>query len=150
MKELLFSLSVVALLSTGCGNEKPAAPPADSTLPASTSEPALEDKQKKAMFIVDTYEDSMEIPHSKISVEYNDTRTFLGEITGAATVETNNNLDPEGIPKTAIQTCGGWYAGGGDYYYLVPTQTGVAVYHGWLDEGVDDAGYHWELMKSID
>lgn len=150
MKALTFSVCIAALLATGCGNEKPAAPSADSTLPASSNEATLEEKQKKATFVVDTYEDSMQIPHSKISVDYNDSRTFLGEMIGAATIENTNGLAPDDIPGNAIQSCGGWYAGGGDYYYLVPTGSGVAVYHGWLDEGVDDAGYHWEELRKID
>lgn len=149
MKALAFALGVSVFLAVGCGNEKPATPGADSTLPANSSELTLEEKQKKATFVVDSYDDSMEIPHSKISVDYNDSRTLLGEIIGTAIIENNNNLDPDGIPKEVIQTCGCWYAGGGDYYYLLPTQTGIAVYHGWLDEGVDDVGYHWEQIKTI-
>ena len=53
------------------------------------------------------------------------------------------------IPDLAVAACGGWYAGGGDYYYLLADSDGVEVYHGYLDEEQTDEGYHWEKIKEI-
>jgi hypothetical protein len=150
MKTLSALLLALSFVAVSCGHEASNAPAKDSGGPAVSTEPTLQEKQRKALFVVDTYEDSIGIPYSKISVDYNDSRTFLMEIAGIAEIQNGNALDPDEIPKDALSTCGCWYAGGGDYFYLTPTGTGIAVYHGWLDEGVNDPGYHWEEMKKID
>lgn len=148
----LFIAASLSVASCGSTAEPSSAPAEDSTIPgsAASSRRTLTEQQSKALFVVDTYEDSMAVPRSKIFVDYNDKRIFLAEIAGIASIESGNGLDPDGIPKEAIATCGCWYAGGSDYYYIVPTATGIAVYHGWQDEGVEGPGYHWKEWKKID
>lgn len=51
------------------------------------------------------------------------------------------------IPAEATSACGGWYAGGGDYFYTVIKEGQVKVFYGWQDEGQEDEGYHWKEMK---
>ncbi|HLP53895.1 MAG TPA: hypothetical protein VK151_02660 [Fluviicola sp.] len=51
------------------------------------------------------------------------------------------------IPKGALSACGGWWAGGGDYFYAIWEDNKVVVYQGWQDEGQTDTGFHWKAMK---
>jgi hypothetical protein len=144
----LVLLSCLILFS--CGNQTSSAPAInDSSISVTTTEPTLEEKQNQSRFIVDSYEDSMEIPHSKISVEYNESRTYLEEIPGIAEIQEGGNKEMD-IPMDAISSCGCWYAGGGDYYYIPRSPKGITVFHGWLDEMQEDDGYHWEVMKTIE
>jgi hypothetical protein len=50
------------------------------------------------------------------------------------------------IPENAIDACGGWYAGSGDYYYSIEEEGTIKVYYGWLDEAEPDSGMHWEVV----
>jgi hypothetical protein len=48
------------------------------------------------------------------------------------------------IPKEAIAACGGWYAGGGDYYYVIMRDGKPVVFEGFQEEQQEDNGYHWK------
>lgn len=140
----------IALAALSCGSPEAHSPRSgDSAIPVASTEPTLQEKQDKARFIVDTREDSLEIPYSKISVEYGEARTYLAEIPGVAEIQQGGNEEME-IPENAIASCGCWYAGGGDYYYIARSAAGITVFHGWLDEAQEDEGYHWEEMKTIE
>ena len=150
MKKIFLLTALAVLLFTSCGNDTAPTGNTDSAADTTaTTDSGLKDKQAKAQFVIETTLDSMEIPHSTVSVDYNDKRAALDPITCAAALYNKDEMKQMDIPADAIAACGGWYAGGGDYYYIVPTPTGIAVYKGWLDEGVDDVGYHWEKVKDI-
>jgi hypothetical protein len=51
-----------------------------------------------------------------------------------------------GIPVNVPTACGGWWAGGGDYFYARVENGQAVVYKGWQDEMQEDEGYHWEKM----
>ena len=54
------------------------------------------------------------------------------------------------IPSNAITACGSWYAGAGDYFYLIPDKRNMLkVFQGWQDEGQETPGYHWKKAKEI-
>jgi hypothetical protein len=150
MKTLLF-LPAVALisLSVSCGNSTENSKN-DTANVQQTSGPTLEEKQQKATFIMDTQFDSMDIPRTTVSVEYNDARTALDPMICSPSVYDKQQMKEMECPDNTIMAIGGWFAGGGDYYYIVPTATGIAVYKGYLDEGDETPGYHWQKFKDID
>jgi hypothetical protein len=51
------------------------------------------------------------------------------------------------IPEDAICARGGWYAGGGDYYYIVKRNGKLSVFEGWDEEQQEDKGYHWKEIS---
>ena len=55
-----------------------------------------------------------------------------------------------GIPKDALAACGAWYAGSGDYFYIVPAKTRIIVYQGYQQEGQRDYNYNWKKLKEIE
>ena len=52
-----------------------------------------------------------------------------------------------GIPSEALDACGGWYAGSGDYFYVVQRKGKTVVYKGFQDEAQTDQGYHWQELE---
>lgn len=91
--------------------------------------------------------DSLEIPHNVL---------LLGENGGAIAIDTVSvnlaKIEPAryaemGIPADAIDACGGWYAGGGDYFYLVRRDGRAVVFQGFQEEQQEDVGYHWAEVK---
>lgn len=150
MKKLILPVALACLLLNSCGNEnKPIEVDTTVAAPAS-NESTLTDKQNKASFIMETAEDSFGVPHTTVSVEYNDSRTVLDPMICAPTLYDKVQMKDMDIPDNAITATGGWFAGGGDYYYIVPTAKGIAVYKGWQDEQQEDSGYHWEKFKEIE
>jgi hypothetical protein len=101
-----------------------------------------------AKFIIVEIIDEDENPTSAIYVQYNEKKTLIETIHGNASIVDKSEFYL-GVPKTAISACGGWWAGAGDYYYIIPSVTGVALYHGWQDEEQEDEGFHWELLKEL-
>lgn len=88
-------------------------------------------------------------PQTEITVQIGNKLIAIDSILGSAQYYTKENYKEMGIPDNAVAACGGWWAGAGDYFYMIKTAKGVAVYQGWQDEQQEDAGYHWKLMREI-
>lgn len=88
-------------------------------------------------------------PQTEITVQIGNKLIAIDSILGAAQYYTESNYKEMGIPDNAIAACGAWWAGAGDYFYMVRTSKGVAVYQGWQDEQQEEAGYHWKLYREI-
>lgn len=102
----------------------------------------------EASFLIKSLpENDMGNPSSDISLKYNGKIIKLANIMGNASLYGKAEFEDKDIPKDAISACGAWWAGAGDYFYLIPTKKGVAVYQGWQDEGQEDTGYHWKKLK---
>jgi len=88
------------------------------------------------------------IPSNEVTLNIADFEYILDTIN---TCETINPADyaSHDIPGTAIDACGGWFAGGGTYYYLNRTENILDVYMGWQDEEQEDQGYHYKVVKQF-
>lgn len=53
-------------------------------------------------------------------------------------VITKEEYDNYFIPDNAVEAVGGWFAGGGDYFYLAMEGNEAVVYYGWADEGAEE------------
>ena len=99
----------------------------------------------------ETIFDEQGIPKTNVIlfIEGQDSR-IVGETTGCDQIDQEDfeNFD---IPSNALSGLGGWFAGAGDYYYVVYDQkkNAVRIFHGWQDELQADDGYHWEIHKTI-
>ena len=101
-----------------------------------------------AKFIIVEIMDEYENPMSEIYVQYKEKKIKINTHSGSANIVDKSEFYL-GVPNTAISACGGWWAGAGDYYYIVPSVKGLALYHGWQDEGQEDEGFHWEFLQEI-
>jgi hypothetical protein len=88
-------------------------------------------------------------PQTEITVQIGNKQVAIDSILGSAQYYNKENYKEMGIPDNAVSACGAWWAGAGDYYYMIKTDKGVAVYQGWQDEQQEDAGYHWKLFREI-
>lgn len=105
------------------------------------------DCRVEAQFIIENLpEDTLDygVPYAAIRVKACDSLYEIAKVAGSPEVYSMKEFREKEIPGEALTACGGWYAGGGDYYYLVINKNnGIDVYHGWQDEGQNDNGYHW-------
>lgn len=96
--------------------------------------------------------DEYEIPHSEVTVLFNAEPEVVALCNSCQSISKSDYTQYD-IPKNAKSACGGWFAGGGDYYYSLVKEDGtVEVYSGWQDEGQmedSDTSFHWELRKVL-
>ena len=102
-----------------------------------------------AEFVME-YNNNDEMPQTLISIVINGVKHEVITISGMADLIQKEQYEIMDIPSNAIAACGGWWAGAGDYFYMVNNSNAVVIYHGWQDEMQEDDGYHWELLKEIE
>jgi len=100
---------------------------------------------------VDKGMDEWDVPHSEVLVKIGDKLEKVAECLACQTITQEDYSDYD-VPKNAISACGGWWAGGGDYFYAIRNSDNeIEVYAGWQDEGQmedNDTSFHWELKKT--
>ncbi|MEY4928133.1 MAG: hypothetical protein RI894_2571 [Bacteroidota bacterium] len=87
-----------------------------------------------------------EVPHSAVSLLVDGQKTPIDTINGCSTIEKAEYAQKQ-IPADAIAACGAWYAGAGDYFYVVLSGGKPVVFKGWQAEEQEDQGFHWEKVK---
>jgi hypothetical protein len=105
--------------------------------------------QQSIVEFVTKYNNSDEMPSTLVSVNINDNLYEIKTVTGQMNPLNKEQFAEMEIPNKAIAAIGGWWAGAGDYFYIISSQKGYEVYHGWQDEMQEDSGYHWKLEKTI-
>ncbi|MEO7982589.1 MAG: hypothetical protein ABI688_00780 [Bacteroidota bacterium] len=142
----LFVIVCIAVFLTACAGKsnkaKEASAPADAAK-APTTDTAVASTAVVKLICKDMGTDSLATPHFDVLLSENGTERKIksinacGEITKAA-------YKTYTIPAEAIAACGGWWAGAGDYYYVVLRNGKPVVFEGWQDESQKEKGYHWK------
>lgn len=90
-----------------------------------------------------------EMPQFEVSLEIGDKIQILDSISACKTFTKEEYAQHE-IPANALSACGGWWAGAGDYLYVIEENKAFIVMQGWQDEQQEDKGYHYKEMKRIE
>ena len=137
------------IIFTSCSNktDKKTATttPSDTAKAADTKPPVTVEKGVK-LVCKDLGTDSMDIPHSNILLSIDGVETKIKTINSCAEISKEEYKQMD-IPDDAIMARGGWYAGAGDYYYIVNRNGKVSVFEGWQDETQKEKGYHWKEIS---
>lgn len=121
----------------------------DSILIAMRDSATRKSNLELAHFDVESINKDDEDPRSTVSVSYGGKIYPIDTIMGHAQLFTKESWEEMEIPTNAIEVCGCWWAGGGDYFYIIPSANGISVYVGYQDEGQEEPGYGWTLKKEI-
>lgn len=147
---LLFVLTLVASCTES--TEKRTSP-SETTISAApkkngdTQQTMEQAPPKKVTFrLKDLGESEFGAPQTQVSLNVDGKQTII-DTALACSIIPANNFDQYDIPKNALSACGGWWAGAGDYYYVIVKDNKPVIYEGWQDEEQEDAGYHWEIRK---
>lgn len=137
---LCFSLSIIA-----CGKGI-----SSNTSQKETDSTSQEQKTKPVpttvvLKCVNKGMDEYENPLNEVILSINGKDSVIA-LTSACDEITKAQYKEMQIPAEATSACGGWWAGGGDYFYSIVVNGQVKVFHGWQEEGQEDNGYHWEEM----
>lgn len=88
-------------------------------------------------------------PTATVSVVLGKTTVTLAKITGPAEDIVKAEYPSKGIPAKAIAACGAWWAGTGDYFYVIQKGAVYVVYQGWQSEEQTEKGFHWKQVKVL-
>jgi hypothetical protein len=104
---------------------------------------------EKEAFFKCTADKDGDNPKSSIAVNLNNKLTTLGTFAGECQRISKSDFKSKEIPTEAIDGCGTWWAGAGDYFYLIQKGSNLEIYQGWQDEEQEGESYHWKMIKSI-
>lgn len=140
---LLF-LTVVFLVSCGGKNDKSKEiiSPADSSKSVNNI-PADSAKSIVKLLCVNKGEDSLATPHFDVMLSVNGKEFKIKTINGCSDIPVAEYKTYE-IPAEAVSACGGWWAGAGDYYYVIMKNGKPSLFEGWMDETQTEKGHHWK------
>jgi hypothetical protein len=86
-------------------------------------------------------------PNTTIYLETGEGQVEVAAISGEGALINHDEYAEMNIPKQAIQACGAWWAGAGEYFYVIKNASGgFEVYRGWLDEYQSKKDYHWKKI----
>jgi hypothetical protein len=111
---------------------------------------SAQSKQVVTKFTFKTYpEDVNGMPHSDIFLTFGKKVAKIENVTGNAELTVRSLYTENKIPKNALSACGSWWAGAGDYFYVVQEKNKLVIYKGWQAEEQTDKGFHWKRYKSV-
>ena len=82
-------------------------------------------------------------PRYEVAVVIGQDRHVFGEVVRCVEMGIEEYEENE-VPSEAVSAAGGWYAGGGDYFYLLLEGNEYVLMQGWQDEGQQDDGFHYK------
>ena len=87
-----------------------------------------------------------ETPHNEVFIQIGDSKVKVADILSCETIAPESFAEYQ-IPANAIAAAGGWWAGSGDYIYVIQEGDNYLVKQGAMDEEQDnkDFGYHTVL-----
>lgn len=147
-RKFLIMLFLTAFLA-GCGNKSDKATETTTLTDTTTSvvkEPSVATTNNVKLICKELGEDSLNIPHFDVLLSVDGTETKIKSINACADIAKSAYKTYE-IPDSAIAAGGGWYAGAGDYYYVIMQDGKAVVFEGWQDESQTEKGYHWKQLK---
>lgn len=141
---LVFLTVVLFLVSCGGKNDKTK----ETTIPADSSKsvnniPADSVKSIVKLLCINKGEDSFATPHFDVMLSVNGKEFKIKTINGCGDIPVADYKTYE-IPAEAVSACGGWWAGAGDYYYVIMKNGKPSLFEGWMDETQTEKGHHWK------
>lgn len=104
----------------------------------------------RPMFVIKKHPEKADgMPSSTVSVILGKTNTTIAKITGTAENIGKSEFSSKEIPAKAIAACGAWWAGAGDYFYVIQKGTNYLVYSGWQSEEQTEKGFHWKQVRVL-
>jgi hypothetical protein len=109
--------------------------------------PAPESLTNVSLICQSLGEDEQGLPHTILLLGKNKETVTLDTLTMTLNKIPKEDYAKMDIPTDAIDACGGWYAGGGSYFYVVKRDGKAVVFEGFQEEQQEDKGYHWAEYK---
>ncbi len=94
----------------------------------------------------DTHPDT---PLSEVYLQVGETAHKVADVSVCLSIS-KDEYDQYQIPPRAISAVGGWYAGAGDYFYVIEEEDGFRVMHAAVDEMAEGSLFPYEKVLFVD
>ncbi len=143
MKKLsTLSLLFFVTFLVSCGNKKDKKAEENVKTDSIVTNPPVTEKGVKLICKDLQMPDSLN-PKAEVYLSVDGVQTMISTIITCEQIDREKYEEMQ-IPKEAIAACGGWYAGGGDYYYVIMRDGKPVVFEGAMEEMQEDNNYHWK------
>ncbi len=134
----LFSLCALLACQNNSANQQAGAEADESQLIKQGDVFLLCQEVKKA----DT---EMDYPAFEVFLQLAESKVKVADVLSCQTI-TPDQYGRYQIPATAISAAGGWYAGAGDYLYVVEEEDNYVVMKGEMFEESEDGNYNYRVV----
>ncbi|MFQ5447351.1 MAG: hypothetical protein ACE5FF_10475 [Saprospiraceae bacterium] len=139
MQKLLLALTLFSFLFAACTG--------DNTTNTGNSGTAVAPESIQLICQpVESTDAVQEMPRHEVFIQIGDSKVKVDDILNCEAIPPKDYAQYQ-IPENAISAVGGWWAGSGDYYYVVMEGENYLVKLGTMDEqqAADDFSYHTVL-----
>ncbi len=144
MKYAHFIIFVI-FFSMACKSDTPSAEKQTESTKTSLSEI----QHEAPIFDIETTTDDQDTSHSIVSVMVGGKKLKITEVNTCEQIKKENFQNYQ-IPANAIAACGGWWAGGGDYFYILDNgNDNYTVMQGSMDEGQTSDSYNYKMVMNL-
>ncbi len=101
-------------------------------------------------FVIDYFTGEAETPRSTISLNMDGKIIEVTEAIGCQPIQAGDYQQYQ-IPDAAVDACGGWWAGMGEYFYIIKNQESdyYMVMKATVDEQQESPGYEYQSIMNI-
>lgn len=99
-------------------------------------------------FIIEYNEDETN-PISEVVLDVDGVLHEVAKVSGCVEKIEKSEYSEYDIPADAVEACGTYWAGAGDYFYILANASEVKLYQGWIDETQEVLDYNWTLKEVI-
>ena len=139
---LIFSLLIVSCNSEADKSSGQSDAGATETTTSSETYPT-------PFFEIENYEDSDGNPKSTVNLNVSNKKIKIADVMACEKIEPAD-YEQYQIPKNAIEACGGWWAGAGDYFYLISNgDDNYTVMQGEMHEEKETNDYDYKMVINL-
>ena len=100
-------------------------------------------------FVIESYQDSLGNPKSTVNLNVSNKKLKIADVMACEKIEPKD-YERYQIPKEAIDACGGWWAGAGDYFYLISNgDDNYTVMQGEMHEEKETNNYDYKMVMNL-
>ncbi len=146
MKKLLLTSLLLTALVLGCKND-----PKDNQSGTTTETTAAAIDPATIKFICETAEvpnDQGDAPHHEVFLQMGNSKVKVADILNCETLG-KDSYEQNQIPPKAIAAVGGWWAGAGDYLYIIEEAGNYVVKKGFTGEEMENNDFGYKTIMTF-
>ena len=146
MKKFAFAAFILAISLLACKNETSGTQGGGNAAEATTTV----DPASVQLICQPVDEPNMEAdaPKHEVFIQIGDSRIKIADILNCETISSNTYEEYQ-VPANALSAVGGWWAGSGDYIYVIQEGGNFVVKQGEMDEGKTDLDYGYKTVMTF-
>lgn len=149
MKKSLLAVLVVTAFAFGCNSDTPDNQGAENTTSEAPKAQAVDPATIK--FICETAEtpnDQADAPHHEVYLQMGNSKVKVADILNCENLG-KDAYEQNQIPPKAIDAIGGWWAGAGDYLYIIEEDGKYVVKKGAIAEESENNDFGYKTIMTF-